>query len=601
MKNRARLFLDRMTGARLAPLALFILLPALLVRLQYVAVPPEAARLWVDCFIGDTRSWWKAVAVAGIGLWMLFHAAARLLGGWRPRFVFLGGAVAAAMAAVLVSTLLSEYPVTAWLGYVTSYEGALVLLAYLAGAWYAAEMPEGPGERLLLLRLIGCVGMLNAVHGLGEGMGWHFWRTGAGQWLMGAEYPDLLFRFADSRMAYGTVFQPNHFGMFMALVYALALGMPAAETRPPWRLFWRITAGLSAGALFFSNSRAAILVAAGLTAVCLAGALRRAVRGGRGAGKFYPLKSVPALLAVPVTLLLLLACFPEMRQAAERLVRRVMPVPAPDRGAAHQVRGVGLQDNRIQIALPESALSLGRGDDQTWRIFYPLKSASRELAFRDDAPGWRVAEIPGVDAGTLRCGDSGNVRLLAPGVDLPFLAVGAGIFALDPVSRQLRAEIPRATYRPHGREGLMSGRGYIWGRLPPLVRAAPWFGHGPGSFALVFPNDDLLSRQRYAEGRNEDKGHGIWATAPVQNGMIGLALYCLLAAYAYGRVLCGPGPFRLPLLLSLLAYLACSLSNDSTAGVTPVFCVLLGLGVGDAHPTRDAPQSPSPRSIHPLP
>ncbi len=171
-------------------------------------------------------------------------------------------------------------------------------------------------------------------------------------------------------------------------------------------------------------------------------------------------------------------------------------------------------------------------------------------------------------------------------MNLEFFTRGAELFAVDQTKTnlRLRTDIPLSKYVPNGYElsGLLAGRGYIWARSLEQWRERPIFGWGPGSLPLVFPNGELLFKQRYSQNEDEDKGHSLYVASLVQMGAIGALLYFLPFGYALCVAARNGSALRLPLLLAMAAYLVCGLTNDSTPGVTPLFCVFAGLAAAGA-------------------
>ncbi len=557
---------------KLLPLFAAVLLPVLIVRGIYVPIAPDAAGLWPTASVGDTRSWWKALFTVGIGLWLVLALVPLLASGWRPRRRLFAGLLAAAAVATLVSTLLSPFPYTAWLGYPTLYEGAPVLLAYLAIAWYAAEVPRREAEQRRLLRLMGGVCLLEAALGIGEGFGWQLWRTGFGHWLMGAGDANVLYRFADNRMAYGTVFQPNHYGMLMAMLGALSLGMAFREDSRFWRIFWGMSFLLAVAAVFASNSRAAISVLVGVAAAYAAYAAYAALRRGGGWSWAGLTRAVVLASAAAGILLLLLP-----KELALRFVERLVKAESAA-GSRPQVEAVGLANNRIQVRLGGGEiLTLEKSTAPSWRI--ESAGTSRLVDGVPDATGWltlRVREDPDIG---VKFRPAGPARLLLPDLSVEFHSVGDKLFWVDKAGGRLRTAVAAGRYIPSGGEGFLNGRGYIWRRALEVWREQPIFGTGPGTFAQAFPNGELLNRQRFSHDLNEDKGHGIWATFLVQVGLAGLLLFSLPVLYTVLRLIKTRSAFAEPLFLALAAYGVCSLANDSSVGVTPLFCVLVGLAV----------------------
>ncbi|MCC8165229.1 MAG: O-antigen ligase family protein [Planctomycetes bacterium] len=559
--------------ARMLSLIGYILLPALAVHVAMVPVAPDATFVYPESFVGDIRPWWKSVLLVGIAAWMLVITVARLLAGWRPKRRVLGLVMAAAALAVGVSVVLSPYPNTALAGYTTLYEGAFALWAYVVGAWFTAEMVETGEGRLFLLRLIGGLAIFEALHGIAEASGWHLWQTGFGRWLMGAQGENVLYQFAESRLAYGTVFQPNHYGIFMAMLGALSFGMLFQESRRCWRLFWAVAYGGAVVAVICSQSRAGILTLVTLSVVY---AVVRGVRSFLKRGTARTLTrnmSWGVVLVLCVPLLLLALSGP--RRAVSRLMARFTPGAAPV--ASFAVESVGLENGRLFLRLAETTIAVEKDHAGDWRVVTADAPAGDRLTVSTVAGDVTTYTVPGVTDVYLGENRNGFVMLRLPGATLRLYAVGTRLWAVDGASGRLTEQVPLSTYEPTGYEHLASYRGYIWARSVETFARRPWFGHGPGTFALAFPNDDLYNKARFSFGLNEDKGHGVWATYLVEMGLVGFVFLLapvVLAAYYAVR---SRNELRAALFLGIIAYCICAMTNDSTVGVTPIFCVLVGL------------------------
>lgn len=498
---RLRSFATAVAAWDWLPALAFTLLPALIVRGKWLVVAADATSLWGGYTVGDTRTWWKAVCVVGIAAWMLCVALCRP----RLRRKKLLALCALAAAGVLASTLLSPFPQTRWIGYTTTHEGAFVLWSYLAALWYTAGMESAPARRRVL-RAAAVVAGVNILLGIAAGLGHDFWQSALGARVIGFPAEMIRHTFAGTTYASGTAYQPNHYGMLMATLGALALGMTFAETKRGWKILWGAVFVLSAVALLFSQSRAGALTLAGLTA-CAAAAKARTLRRTK-----LPAGSGAIALALAAALCAAIFLF---GGAAEKLAGRMgeifLPPAAPE---------------NVQ---PETFTRNGRtfAVDQT----------------------------------------NSNLRLLAH-----------------------PANTPLSVYTPNGWEGFLGGRGYIWTRSLEKWRERPLLGWGPGSLALVFPNDDLPNKRRYSFGEDTDKGHSVIVTFLVQGGAVGAILYALPFGYA---LLCAMQRaarrrflLRSPLLLGMAAYCICALTNDSTAGVTPLFCVIAGLAAAEAEDAK---------------
>lgn len=478
-----------LTNCRNIPALFWIVVPVLVVRMHAVQVLPEAAYLYPVPALGDTRSWWKAVCICGIGLWMVFHFAIRLCTGWRPRHVRFAGLIGAAAIVTLISAFTSEYPMTSWLGYTTFYEGAAVLLSYLIAMCYIAEMTDKENARVALIRTMGVIGLINGFHGIAEGFGWHFWQSDVGAWLMGASPGAVRYTFSGTNIAYGTVFQPNHYGTLMAMLGALALGMCFFEKSRLWRIFWVGATLATFAGLVFSQARVSISAYLGIAAIFFIHHVLKAIRSASGVSGLRRYASpgfVCGIIFCGIVAMLLFGS-PAMRATVRRIIQRSQSLSVDSVQKTTQIQAVGLQDNRIYIRLSDQTLLLRRRLPDTWTIQAEGDSTrGTALLFgEEDKSGWRSAVIPGITGGTLLCRSQGNIRLRAPDTNLDFYARGVRLWIVDTNNRQLYASMPLSLAASiTGFEGFLSARGYIWTRIWPSIRKHLFFGSGPGTFAL---------------------------------------------------------------------------------------------------------------------
>lgn len=148
-------------------------------------------------------------------------------------------------------------------------------------------------------------------------------------------------------------------------------------------------------------------------------------------------------------------------------------------------------------------------------------------------------------------------------------------------------EVPSIGFE--GYELFASGRGYIWSRSLPLVFDNLVLGSGPDTYALAFPQNDIVGKLRYLGNPyiTVDKPHNYYLQVCVNTGLVSLlALLFIFAAYVFRTIFSlikAPDEnfgLRLGLLAGICSYLVSSLATDSTVSVSPVFWAILGLGYG---------------------
>ena len=138
-------------------------------------------------------------------------------------------------------------------------------------------------------------------------------------------------------------------------------------------------------------------------------------------------------------------------------------------------------------------------------------------------------------------------------------------------------------------DSFFSGRGYIWNKTIPLLKDYFFLGSGADTFTLAYPQADYV--QSYNAGyRNMivSKPHNMYLQIGVQTGV--LSLICFLVFYIlyfimsirlylkndFSSIYSQVG---IAILLGTMAYMITGLSNDSTTTVSPMFWVMMGIGI----------------------
>lgn len=143
---------------------------------------------------------------------------------------------------------------------------------------------------------------------------------------------------------------------------------------------------------------------------------------------------------------------------------------------------------------------------------------------------------------------------------------------------------------PESQWGMLNGRGFIWAKTFGLLKRHLILGTGADSFTLAFPHNDYVAMYKsgYYENMLISKPHCLYLQCAAQTGV--LSLVCLLLFYLIyflkncKRILTGKSEDAMSVLQNAflagtIGFLVSSLVNDSTICVTPVFAVILGLGI----------------------
>lgn len=140
-----------------------------------------------------------------------------------------------------------------------------------------------------------------------------------------------------------------------------------------------------------------------------------------------------------------------------------------------------------------------------------------------------------------------------------------------------------------GYEKIANGRGYVWGRSIPLLLDNFIVGSGPDTFAIEFPQNDYVAR--YKGGFINTiytRPHNFYLQMGVQTGTLSLISFMIfymtyfvgsLRRYLSKKFTRLEEWIGFALFLSTVGFMAAGFANDSLIVVSPIFYMLLGVGM----------------------
>lgn len=140
---------------------------------------------------------------------------------------------------------------------------------------------------------------------------------------------------------------------------------------------------------------------------------------------------------------------------------------------------------------------------------------------------------------------------------------------------------------------LGTARGYIWQSALKLVPEHFFFGSGADTFAIRFPQNDIVNR--YNSGMQSytyiDKAHNMYVQFLVQNGALYLLMFvalivlCLRKLIHFNNDHNEENRFVVPLIAAIASYAMVGMVNDSKVIVAPIFWIVLGMAISKARQT----------------
>ena len=489
---------------------------------------------------------------------------------------------------VVISTICSEDISYSLFGSKDAWEPLGVLLGYVVVALYAYLVLETAADarRLAGAAVIG--GGCMAVIGVLQAIGKDPLATEAVQRLfVGSEYIEkggLLELTFPVGMAYGTLFNPNYVGTYVAMYLPLAIiGVVLFE-----RVWQKAASGVVViGLLIFlfaSQSRTGLIAVAAVGVVAL-------IFLGRAMLKRWYIIVAGVVLAVA-------AFWIVDMQRDFLLTNRIVEMLALKPGE-EEVMGVDTTGNGVRVVTQDTEYTVMMpivGSDFAYIV--TEGNELKEVSYNEDRTfGYAalkdgsVVEIQTAvyktdvnDAGVYAFGLNINGRSMF----FTNQIVAGNYKYLNEAGRADECIIPENVFP--GYEATASGRGYVWGRTIPLLKKHLLAGSGPDTYTIVFPQNDYVARYRAGDFGNTvfTRPHNFYLQMGVQTGVASLLAFLAFYGmyfvgscrrYFFRKFEGGEEWLGFVLFLSSVGFMITGLANDSLIVVTPMFYVLLGVGM----------------------
>lgn len=563
-------------------IAIFLILAIIpiIVRLKVVDLTVYANSPWVSDVDYDFFSYYKSR--------LLFAFTAIMLGTFIWDRLSIGNplekkpldlAILTFGAAVLLSTVLSEYISLSLWGFRGRYEGAFVLWAYMIILFIGSKYTYDEKQLKFLLKgLYFSVAVIGTI-GIFQFFKMDLFKSDFGKSIIvpmqylksGAE---ITIRMAETQI-YSTLQNSNYVGSFIALSVPILLTLVFFVHDLKHKLLVIALFVLSMANLLGSRSRAGI-VGVSVAAILMIILFRKELI------KRWKI----SLVALVITVGLVTAMNTATDGQIFNRVKATISSLAPAENLYGAQRATS-EDSVLKLELQEEPLF--------------IKYENEQLYFMD-AQNVIMEATKGETEYTLNDPRFSNFKfdITLADEDMPMVTVKYRsltlryVFLEDEVRYVNHADVavkinPVEKWGFEGRERLGSSRGYIWSRTIPMLKDTFLIGHGPDTYLLYFPQDDYIGKQlAYSTtGMVTDKPHNLYLHTAVNTGVISLlaqlvmfGLYLTQSLKLYYRN--AFEDFRsqvgVGIFLGVVGYLGAGMFNDAIVSIAPVFWVLLGIG-----------------------
>ena len=625
----------------------------LIVRYASVTTPPELVMVRGSTY-SDVFSYWKGWTLAISAIVIAFFCVSDwITGGKLPNFKEILRKPPIILALVflffaIVSTIFSNYTYTSLVGTYTRREGLLTWITYFivffAAMFYTRETKYAKWIMYGLLFssiVMGVIGMTQLVNrdflATPFAAGLILSRERIAQILALGWPREYIVASPEFDIAYGTLFNPNTFGKYTAMVApVLLLVALTINSKLYIKAIFLIGSGLMFVSLFASGSLGGLVGVATSTLVLtgtfacrfIYGRIKYNVASNTNDNEKSLIKKSNAfLLAIPgLTIILIIAILfvPMLNERVSFLFNRLNTAM---RAETHSGYRYAIDGDTITVFRAGEKLYSVRANEElfattteNWITVFdgtgqelPLVQRSylgppvhrgtiimhrlhgrphNQIGYAFNIPNYRTIIITQTPMGTFTVDAPQHQFHLSFRDGKIYGRSFLGIHGVDPEGGWIDMSEPVPAWGFYGRETWGSARGMIFSRTFPLMPRHTIIGSGPDTFVSLYPQHDILGLQ---VGHNNpyllvDKAHNFFLQTWVTTGgisaiaLFGIFFHYILTTFWGVVTFKGKDLFAFGLSFGLLAgvsaFVMSSMATDSTIGSTGVFFVLLGTGYG---------------------
>ena len=490
-----------------------------------------------------------------------------------PIFVYFGF--------VLLSTVCSESISHSLYGAMDAKEPVWVLAGYVIVVFYAYIAIDNMEDvrQLMAAAVAGgtCMALIGVLQAIGKDP---FTYAFVQRLFAGKEFLDtygLLKLTFPVGMAYGTLFNPNYVGTYVAM-YLPLLVFGAVLYKQAWK---KLICGFSIIGLlvmlFASQSRTGLIAVAAVAFVLVVFLGRKLLK------KWYLI--VPGVIVVLAAFILV----DSQREFifTNRLKEMFVLQPSED-----PVHGVDTTGKGVRVLYKDTEFTVMMPVNGNDFAYVALEGEEQKTVSYNEDKTYGYFTLDNGDEITIQTATyegSPAFGLMINGQYFYFtnqLVVGNYKY-ISEIGRLDECIIPKNVFP--GYEAVGSGRGYVWGRSIPLLLKNIIVGSGPDNFAIEFPQNDYVARSRSGfETIFFTRPHNVYLQMGIQTGVLSLIAFLVFymiyfvqscKRFCFGKYRTTEEKAGFALFLCTVGFMAAGLANDSLIVVTPVYYLLLGLGM----------------------
>jgi hypothetical protein len=499
---------------------------------------------------------------------------------------------------IVISTIFSQHKGTALFGFTERYEGMFILLIYSVIAFAMMVLADSEKKIKVIFTALFISALIIAIIGLFQYFGRDLWKSDFGKKIMlGSEYEKLKdslnFLINENKM-YSTLYHYNYVGSYMAMLFPLTFTLCILVKNKICKVVMALISLLMLSNVVGSNSRAGVVgvfFAIIFLLIILNKFIKKHWKGFLSGIVVLILITVGLNAASKGTLSTRLKSI--VQDAGQMISGKQDNSSEEDKYFLKTIIG---EVNRQAIVAKDGIFKIGMQDGNL--IFYdendkalPMDSAvydqkTNTITFLDE----RYKDYKVLVRREFK--EKNAIVVQRENTMLIFGYTENSIYLLDHMGRKIEDIDNIERWGFEGKEKLGSSRGYIWSRSIPMLKHTMLVGHGPDTFAIYFPQHDMIGKMHAYNGDLRhivDKPHSLYLQIGINTGVISLIAFLVLVIMyivssfkvyfnnTYDDFYSAAG---VAIFAAIIGYLGAGFFNDSVVSVAPVFWCLLGMGIG---------------------
>lgn len=485
--------------------------------------------------------------------------------------------------ATILSAIMCENSTVAMRGFIGMFQGVWVLIGYMLILICAVNLFNSEREMKWLLLGLSVSGFIVCLIGVGQFFGYDFLSTPFGKNLIlpkayEGSAASLTFKAAKGTI-YSTFGNPNFLGSFTALLFPLFFSALLGVKDKKYKLLFGVLSIL----VFFNwigcKSRAGYLGLFFSFIIFIILFRKKIKQHIKGLLIFIALLIVLAIGMNKVTdgkILNEISRLNIMKEK-ERLEKLDQGVKFTDIQIDKFKMTVSTTENTLNIYLNNEG-ELTFTDEKDNKISH-IKN-EKTITFEDEK--YKPYSL-------VREEKDPKIVLRAYGRNLTFYIIEEGFRVISTGKQLIIPQLPD-TFGFEGKEMFASARGYIWSRSIPILKDTFILGYGPDMYTIKFPQNDIVGKLNFFRDQLllVDKPHNMYLQIGINTGVISLlAVLALFIMYfidsfkvyfkrdinSFYEYL-GIGAFT-----AFCGYCISGLFNDHYIAISPLFWIILGLGI----------------------